>query len=145
MTYNQVVEEIRTILQSHAMIKSVKFATPTEWLNWEGVPDLPIALYAINTGSFNSGYQKVYTIEMWILDKSGVEGEYETEVVSDTHGILADIVNSLNLGTRKYSIDIPITWNAISDKYEDYLSGVSTTITMYTNGQFTYCDFPTKP
>lgn len=144
MTYNQIVEEVRTILESHAMIKAVKFATPIEWINWEGVPDLPIALYAINTGTFTSGYQKTYTIELWILDKSGVEGEYETEVVSDTHGILADIVNALNLATRKYQIDMPVTWSAISDKYEDYLSGVTSTITIYTNGQFTFCDFPSK-
>lgn len=145
MTYNQIVAEIRTLLESHAMLRSVKFATPTEWLNWEGVPDLPIALYAINAGSYIAGYQKMYTVELWILDKSGAEGEFETDVVSDAHGILHDIVNALNLSSRKYSIDMPIQWTAISDKYEDYLGGVTATINIYTNGQFSYCDFPTKP
>jgi hypothetical protein len=145
MTYNQIVTEIRTILESHAMLNSVRFATPTEWINWEGVPELPIALYAINTGTFVGGYQKTYTLELWLLDKSGKEGEFETEVTSDMHGVLADIVNALNLASRKYSIDLPITWTAISDDYEDYLSGVTATINIYTNGQFTYCDFPTKP
>lgn len=144
MTYNQVVNLVKATLESHAMIKSVKFATPSEWLNWEGVPELPIALYTLNTGSFSGGYQNTYTMEIWLLDKSGVEGEFETEVTSDMHGILSDIVNALSAPVNKYSIEMPVNWNAVSDKYEDYLSGVTSTININTNGQFSFCDFPTQ-
>lgn len=144
MTYNQIVNEIRTILQSHAMINTVKFASVTEWINWEGVPDLPIALFSVNSGTFEMGYQKSFTIEMWFLDKSGLEGEFETDVTSDMHGIGADIVNALSLSSKPYSVQKPITWTAISDKYEDYLSGITLTINIQTNGEFTYCDFPTN-
>jgi hypothetical protein len=143
MTYNQIVEEVRGILESHAMIKEVRFSTPNEWINREGVPELPIALFAINVGGYLSAYQNQYNIEIWLLDKSGVEGEFETEVTSDMHSIGRDIVNALGLSSKPYTLSLPISWNAISDKMEDYLSGITMTLNVTTTGKFSYCDFPT--
>ena len=143
MTYNQIVKEIRTVLENNAFLHSVKFATPTEWINWEGVPELPIGLYAINQGTFDMGYQNSYNVEVWLLDKSGVEGEFETEVISDMHQVANDIVNAISLSSAPYAVQKPITWTAISDKFEDYISGITFVLTIQTNGEFSYCDFPT--
>lgn len=143
MTYNQIVTEIKTLLESHAMIHSVRFATPIEWLAWEGEPVLPVALFACNNGAMNVGRELTYSIQFWFLDKSGVEGEFETEVISDQHQIANDIVNSLRQN-KDLSIDTQITWDAISEKFEDYLTGVNFTLNISTIGQFNACDFPTK-
>jgi hypothetical protein len=78
---------------------------------------------------------------MWFLDKSGVEGEFEQEVISDQHSIANDIILALRRDMT-ISIDDNITWTAISEKFEDYLSGVTLTFNFQTNGEFSNCDFP---
>jgi hypothetical protein len=143
MTYNQIVTEVETILTSHAMIKDVRFATPVEWLAWESEPVLPVALYYIDQGNFNIGRELTFSVQFWFLDKSGVEGEFETEVTSDQHQIAGDIINLMRQKIS-YSIDDQIVWNALSEKFEDYLSGVTLTFTISTTGEFGACDVPTN-
>jgi hypothetical protein len=142
MTYNQIVAEIETMLTSHAMIKDVRFATPVEWLAWESEPVLPVALYYIDQGNFNIGRELTFSVQFWFLDKSGAEGEFETEVTSDQHQIAGDIINLMRQKIA-YSIDDQIVWTALSEKFEDYLSGVTLNFTISTTGQFNACDVPT--
>lgn len=145
MTYNQMVEEVRGILAANAMINTVKFATPLEWINFESNPELPVALYAVSAGTYDQSYQNRYAVKFWFLDKSGPDGEFETEVISDMHSIGRDIVNALGLSSRPYSLELPIQWEAISEKFEDFLSGVTFTAIIQTTGNYTYCDTPLNP
>mgnify|MGYP006266303319 CR=1 FL=1 len=144
MTYNQVVAEIQTILQSHAMINEVKFVSPVEWLARDSQPIFPIACYEINSGSLNIGREQSYSVNLWILDKSGMEAELEPDVVSDTHSILADIVSKMRSKSKSYIIDDNIAWTAINDKYEDYLSGVTCTFGLSVVSDFDACNMPTN-
>lgn len=142
MTYNQIVSEITTMLSSHAMIKDTRFVTPIEWLAYENEPVLPVALFYIENGSINIGRELTYSVQFWFLDKSGVEGEFETDVTSDMHQIAGDIINQMRQKIS-YSIDDQISWTALSEKFEDYLSGVTLNFTISTTGQFGACDVPT--
>lgn len=142
MTYNQLVSEIQTLLGSHKMLNTVKFASPTEWLNWDSVPVFPLGAFAINSGGFNIGREQTYQLQLWFLDKSGVEGEFETQVTSDMHGIAADIVSKLRNGANEFTIDDSIAWEAISEKFEDYLSGVQLTFNLSVKSSFDACDMP---
>jgi len=142
MTYNQLVITLQSLLSSHAMIKTVKHTTPKEWLQRESQPVFPIATFNINTGSLNVGAQQVYTVQFFFLDKSGLEAEYETDVISDQIQIASDIVNIMRIGSNAYFIDDNITFSAISDKYEDYLAGVELTINITTQSDFSACDAP---
>ena len=126
MTYKQLVTTITNLLESHAMINTVKFASPTNWINWDEQPVFPAALFAINNGLFNTGREQVYTITFWFLDKSGVEGEFETEVTSDQHSIAADIVSTLRKQSNAWTIGDSISWNAVSEQFEEYLDRKST-------------------
>lgn len=123
------------------MINEVRFASPTQWLNFDSVPEFPVASYVINSGSINTGRELVYNIQFWFLDKSGVDSEFETEVTSDQHAIAYDIIASLRQDNR-FVISEQISWNAISEKFEDYLSGVELTINLSSVGKFGACDFP---
>ena len=145
MTYNQVIKTIRTILQSHAMIKSVKNATPREWLFADSQPVYPIACFAINSGSLNIGREQVYNISLWFLDKAGLEGEFEQDVTSDQLQICADIISKLRNEANPYIIDDNITYNLILDKFEDYLSGVEVSFNMTTYSAYDACDIPLNP
>lgn len=141
MTYNQTVNYIQQVLESHPMISQAKYVTPTEWLNRDENPTFPFACFNIATGNFNLGRELIYTIQFWFLDKSGQEAEFETEVISDQHSIANDIVSKLRKDTT-LTIDDSITWNAISEKFEDYISGVELTINISIVSEFDYCDFP---
>ena len=141
MTYNQITTKIQALLQSHPMIKEVRFASPTEWLGWVSQPLLPVASYVMDRGNFNVGRELIYQLQFWFIDKSGVEGEFETEVVGNMHSDANDIVMALRQD-RTISIDTSISWTAISEKFEDYLSGVTLTFNLTTVSEFNNCDFP---
>lgn len=142
MTYNQVIKNIKAILASHAMIKSVKGATPREWLYADSQPVFPVACFAINSGSLNVGREQVYNLSLWFLDKSGIEREFEDDVASDQLQICADIISKLRNGANNWTISDNITYNLISDKFEDYLSGVEVSFDMTTFSDFDACDIP---
>lgn len=142
MTYNQVIKTIKAILGSHAMIKSVKVASPREWLFEDSQPVFPVACFAMNSGSLNVGREQVYNLSLWFLDKSGIEREFEDDVASDQLQICADIISKLRNGANNWTIDDNITYNLISDKFEDYLSGVEVSFNMTTFSDFDACDIP---
>ncbi len=125
------------------MIHTTKFATPIEWLNWDDQPVFPLASFSINSGSFNLGKQRQYDIQFWFIDKSGVEGEFETEVVNDMHQIAGDIISKLRNGANEFVIDDNIRFDVISEKFEDYLSGVQLTLSLTSTSAFDGCDMPT--
>lgn len=124
------------------MIKEVRFASPTQWLNWDSVPNFPVASFVINRGQINIGRELVYTIEMWMLDKSGVDGEYETDVTSDMHSIACDIVQNLRQGFQPYRLSTSVSWDAVSEKFEDYLSGVKFSFDFSVVREYDSCDTP---
>ena len=124
------------------MLHTVKFSTPIEWLNWDNQPVFPLASFAINRGGLNAGREQTFQIEMWFLDKSGVESEFETDVVSDMHSVAADIISTLRKQNNPYTIDSTIAWDAVSEKFEDYLSGVYLTFNLSSVSAYDACSMP---
>jgi len=123
------------------MIKEVRLNTPTEWLGYINQPVLPVACFYSDSGSINLGRDLQYSFKLWLIDKSGIEGEFEMEVISDMHQIACDIINSLRQN-KDITIDDSIRFDAISEKYEDYLTGVLIQFNINVTGQFNLCDFP---
>lgn len=116
---------------------------PQEWLNRASNTLLPAAFYFVNSGKINKGHDNDYNIVFWILDKTGQEYKYESDVVSDMLGVANDIINILNVRNNPYIIDESITYNVVTDKYEDYLAGVTFNLNFKTFSTFTACDAPT--
>jgi len=125
------------------MIKTAKNVTPKEWLLRDEQPIYPIATFSVNSGSINKGREQVYNVQFFFLDKSGKEAEFETDVISDQMQTASDIISLMRGGRNSYTIDDNISFNAISDKYEDFLAGVELTINISTQNEFTGCDVPT--
>jgi hypothetical protein len=141
MTYKQVKKAIQVLLESHAMIKEVRFATPTEWINRESKPEFPCCLYAITAGSFERGY-KNFNVDFWFLDQSGKEGEFELDVVSDQTEIASDIVALLKARAREWTIDENISFTVVLEEFEDFLSGVTFSVTIKTYNKYDTCAIP---
>ena len=142
MTYNQLIKTITNLLQSHLMIKTVKNATPREWLMRDEQPKFPIAFFSVNNGSINKGSEQIYNVQFFFLDKSGQEAEFEMDVINDQINIGSDIINLIRTGRKNYSIQDAISFNSISDKYEDYLAGIEYTLNITTESEFSGCDVP---
>lgn len=142
MTYKQLTTTITNLLESHKMINTVRFANPIEWINWDNQPVFPCALFAINNGVFNIGREQVYSVTFWFLDKSGVEGEFETEVTSDQHSIAADIISTLRKQSNAWTIGDSIGWDAVSEQFEEYLAGVTLTLNINIVSDYDACNMP---
>ena len=143
MTYNQVVKMILDLLDNHPNINEVDFTTPVNWINRNYVPSFPVANFTIDAGTFQSNREQSYRIDMWFLDKSGNEGEFETDVVSDMHGVAYDIIAQLKKLSNPYTVTDVITWGVISEKFEDYLSGIKLTLDLFVDRKYGACDVPT--
>lgn len=143
MTYRKLIKTLTDLLQSHAQLKTVKNATPTEWLQSPGVVDFPAALFVVNTGSFEIGNERQRTVQMWFMDKSGQENEFEQDVSSDMEQVAGDIVEKLYNDANVWIIDKPISYTFFRDSYEDFISGVQFTFNISTVNQFDGCDMPT--
>lgn len=143
MTYNQLITELASIAGSHAMIKSYRNARPQEWLLNNTAATFPCMLYWVTQGSFDKGNMTDYSVSIWLLDKSGQEYLYEAEVVSDMVGIGADVIGSMRDERKGYIIDDSVPYDIVSDKFEDYLSGIQMTFNVETYTGFTNCDIPT--
>lgn len=124
------------------MIETAKNVTPREWLLRDEQVVYPIACYSVNSGSMNIGREQVFNVQFFFLDKSGKEAEFETDVISDQMQTASDILSLMRTGRKDYSIDDNVSFNAISDKYEDYLAGVEYTINISTQNEFTGCNVP---
>ena len=140
MTYNQAILELRNVLSSHPMISEVLSETPAAWLNSESVPSFPSASYVINSGQINAGREQVYTIDVWLLDKAGVDGEFDIDITSNMQGIAYDILQALRQNSTAYSISNTVRWDAIAEKFEDYLSGVKFSFDLSAVRKYGACD-----
>jgi len=144
MTVNQVIQEIKAVLQNHAMINTVLVSTPMEWINKGEVPLYPVGTFDISSGFLNIGREQIHRVDMWLLDQSGKDGEFEQEVISDMHGVAYDVVSILRKGGNPWIISDKVQWQAISEKFEDYLSGVRITFDFIVVRDYGSCDTPTK-
>jgi hypothetical protein len=144
MTVNQVINEIKAVLQNHAMINTVLVSTPMEWINKGEVPLYPVGTFDISSGFLNIGREQIHRVDMWLLDQSGKDGEFEQEVISDMHGVAYDVVSILRKGGNPWIISDKVQWQAISEKFEDYLSGVRITFDFIVVRDYGSCDTPTK-
>jgi hypothetical protein len=141
MTYKQVQRAVQTILQSHAMIKDVRFVTAKEWIKRDSDPLYPVCCYDIFSGSFQPGY-KTFQVRFLFLDQTGMDGEYEIDVVSDQTEIANDILALVKQRDNNWIIDTEITFEVLLGEFEDNLSGVQLTINIKTLNNYDTCAIP---
>ena len=130
MTYNQTISEITEILQAHPRIRAARNVDPLEWINRNGNPELPVCCFEVLNGTYKKGGEQVWSVQFFFLDQSGKDGEYETEVISDQWLTAEDIIEKMRL--NPFSIDDEVIIQSVSQKFENYLSGVTFTANITT-------------
>jgi hypothetical protein len=143
MTYKQVKIILEGLLEDHAQIKAVKFCTASEWIKRNETPELPCALFTMTTGQFESG-QKNFDVRFLFLDKTGKDGEFEIDVVSDQTEIANDMVALINqTWIHQWTTDGTASFDVILGEFEDNLSGVEVSLTIKTPNAVDTCAIPT--
>ena len=142
MTYKQIKLAIQEVLQNHAMIKKVVFNTPNEWIFREENPDFPLRCFSMNAGVLEPGY-KTFDLQIWFLDRAGVDGEFEVDVVSDQLEIANDIAGLLKQSwVNDWLIEGDFIFEVLLEKFEDFLAGVKISATLKTVNNYDTCSIP---
>lgn len=141
MTYKKLKNEIQALLEDHAMIKQVRFSSPLEWLYKDQKPEFPLCCFTLDTGNFEAGYIN-HDLKIWFLDQAGQEGEFDTEVISDQMGIAVDVYSWLKQSHLREWITNTASYVVVSEKFDDYLSGIELSLTLKVFQNYDTCIIP---
>ena len=112
MTLNQIIEKIKTQAESHKMVG--KFAVGAEFdFAVDEVKYYPLVWLVPNGFTFNTEQRLVsYNFAMLVMDRQFESSSNTIEVLSDTAGIIIDIVTLLKRNVTDTDFDISVNGQA---------------------------------
>ena len=145
MTLNQIINHIQTQAESHKMVG--KFAVGAEFdFAVEEVKYYPLVWLVPNGFTFNTEARLVsYNFAMLVMDRQFESGSNTIEVLSDTAGIILDIVTLIKRNVTETDFEIVVngTAEAFFDSKSDVVSGHAIDFVVNTPYLESYCDIPT--
>ena len=112
MTLNQIINKIKTQAESHKMVG--KFAVGAEFdFAVEEVKYYPLVWLVPNGFTFNTDARLVsYQFAMLVMDRQFESSSNTIEVLSDTAGIIVDIVTLIKRNVTETDFDISVNGQA---------------------------------
>ena len=145
MTLNQIIEKIKTQAESHKMVG--KFAVGAEFdFAVDEVKYYPLVWLVPNGFTFNTEQRLVsYNFAMLVMDRQFESSSNTIEVLSDTSGIIIDIVTLLkrNVTDSDFDINVNGTAEPFFDSKSDVVAGFGIDFVINTPYLESYCDIPT--
>ena len=145
MTLNQIITHIQTQAESHKMVG--KFAVGAEFdFAVEEVKYYPLVWLVPNGFIFNTDQRLVsYNFAMLVMDRQFESGSNTIEVLSDTAGIILDIVTLIKRNVTETDFEIVVngTAEAFYESKSDIVSGHAIDFVVNTPYLESYCDIPT--
>lgn len=145
MTLNQIITHIQTQAEAHKMVG--KFAVGAEFdFAVEEVKYYPLVWLVPNGFTFNTEARLVsYNFAMLVMDRQFESGSNTIEVLSDTAGIILDIVTLIKRNVTETDFEIVVngTAEAFFDSKSDVVSGHAIDFIVNTPYIESYCDIPT--
>lgn len=145
MTLNQIITHIQTQAEAHKMVG--KFAVGAEFdFAVEEVKYYPLVWLVPNGFTFNTEQRLVsYQFAMLVMDRHFESGSNTIEVLSDTAGIILDIVTLIKRNVTETDFEIVVngTAEAFFDSKSDVVSGHAIDFIVNTPYLESYCDIPT--
>jgi hypothetical protein len=125
MTLNQIIDKIKTQAESHKMVG--KFAVGAEFdFAVDEVKYYPLVWLVPNGFTFNTEQRLVsYNFAMLVMDRQFESSSNTIEVLSDTAGIIIDIVTLLKRNVADSDFDINVNGQAepFFDSKTDVVAG----------------------
>ena len=145
MTLNQIIDKIKTQAESHKMVG--KFAVGAEFdFAVDEVKYYPLVWLVPNGFTFNTEQRLVsYNFAMLVMDRQFESSSNTIEVLSDTAGIIIDIVTLLKRNVADSDFDINVNGQAepFFDSKTDVVAGHGLDFVINTPYLESYCDIPT--
>ena len=145
MTLNQIIDKIKTQAESHRMVG--KFAVGAEFdFAVNEVKYYPLVWLVPNGFTFNTEQRLVsYNFAMLVMDRQFESSSNTIEVLSDTAGIIVDIVTLLKRNVTESDFDINVNGQAepFFDSKTDVVAGFGIDFVINTPYLESYCDIPT--
>ena len=145
MTLNQIIKHIQTQAESHKMVG--KFAVGAEFdFAVEEVKYYPLVWLVPNGFTFNTEAILVsYNFAMLVMDRQFESGSNTIEVLSDTAGIILDIVTLIKRNVTDTDLEIVVSATAepFYDAKSDVVAGHGIDFVVNTPYLESYCDIPT--
>jgi hypothetical protein len=145
MTLNQIIAKIKTQAESHKMVG--KFAVGAEFdFAVDEVKYYPLVWLVPNGFTFNTEQRLVsYNFAMLVMDRQFESSSNTIEVLSDTAGIIIDIVTLLKRNVTESDFDINVNGQAepFFDSKSDVVAGFGIDFVINTPYLESYCDIPT--
>jgi len=145
MTLNQIIAKIKTQAESHKMVG--KFAVGAEFdFAVDEVKYYPLVWLVPNGFTFNTEQRLVsYNFAMLVMDRQFESSSNTIEVLSDTAGIIIDIVTLLkrNVTDSDFDINVNGTAEPFFDSKSDVVAGFGIDFVINTPYLESYCDIPT--
>lgn len=145
MTLNQIIAKIKTQAESHKMVG--KFAVGAEFdFAVDEVKYYPLVWLVPNGFTFNTEQRLVsYNFAMLVMDRQFESSSNTIEVLSDTAGIIIDIVTLLkrNVTDSDFDINVNGTAEPLFDSRTDVVAGHGIDFVINTPYLESYCDIPT--
>ena len=145
MTLNQIIDKIKAQAESHKMVN--KFAVGAEFdFAVDEVKYYPIVWLVPNGFTFNTDQRLVsYQFAMMVMDRTFESSSNTIEVLSDSAGIIIDIVTLLKRNVSDADFEISVSGNAepFYDSKLDVVAGHVIDFVINTPYLESYCDIPT--
>ena len=146
MTLNQIIAKIKTAAESHKMVG--KFAVGAEFdFAVDEVKYYPLVWLVPNGFDFNtSGRLVSYRFALMVMDRQFESSSNTIEVLSDTAGVLIDLVTLLIRNNRldeEFEMVVNGTAEPFYDASTDVVAGFAIDFVVNTPYLESYCDIPT--
>ena len=143
MTLNQIIKTIQTKAESHKMVG--KFAVGADFdFAVDEVKYYPIVWLVPNGFTFNTDTRLVsYQFALMVMDRTFESSSNTIEVLSDTAGIIIDIVTLLKRTDADFEISVSGNAEPFYDSRLDVISGHVIDFAIDTPYLESYCDIPT--
>jgi len=144
MTLNQIIRRIKTQAESHKMVGKFAVGAEFDFAVEEG-KYYPLVWLVPNGFNFNTEARLIsYQFAMLVMDRQFESSSNTIEVLSDTAGIIIDIVTLISRNVTDDDFEIIVNGQADSfyDSRTDIICGHGVNFTINTPYLESYCDIP---
>ena len=142
MTLNQIIRIIQSQAQAHKMVNKVAVGADYDFAVDE-VKYYPIVWIIPNGFNFSTDNRTVdYQFAMMVMDRKWEDDSNTIDVLSDSAGIILDIVTLLRRYVANFEMIVNGTATPFFDSSTDVVAGHAIDFTIRTPYLESYCDIP---
>lgn len=142
MTLSNLIAKLKTIQQSHPMIKTFGEGDIYDYVDNGGEIEYPVMWVVVQPSSYQTGTMR-YRLLLLFADLLTEDKSNRLQLQSDQLQVAIDIISKLKIDTT-YSFNITqnVNMEFFQERFDDFTAGVSATIEIVDPLPLNLCEFP---